>query len=96
MLSLTTSLRILESTALISLYKMKGSIHLPAVIPAVQYERPAPQRYNSRPDDYMYYEERERPLPRRAAPEAESDVYEPPQPEIKVESVPVPMPPEAS
>lgn len=34
MLSLTTSLRILESTALISLYKMKGSIHLPAVIPA--------------------------------------------------------------
>jgi len=62
----------------------------------VQYERPAPQRYNSRPDDYMYYEERERPLPRRAAPEAESDVYEPPQPEIKVESVPVPMPPEAS
>ncbi|KAI4617837.1 hypothetical protein J4E83_006169 [Alternaria metachromatica] len=131
MLSLTTSLRILESTASISLYKMKGSIHLPAVIPAatslcktvcihmhtgthhhdivtmnhavhnqfmltIQYERPAPQRYNSRPDDYMYYEERERPLPRRAAPEAESDVYEPPQPEIKVESVPVPMPPEAS
>ncbi|KAI4658483.1 uncharacterized protein J4E79_006889 [Alternaria viburni] len=38
----------------------------------------------------------ERPLPRRAAPEAENDVYEPPQPEIKVESVPVPMPPEAS
>jgi hypothetical protein len=62
----------------------------------VQYDRPAPQRYNSRPEDYMYYEERERPLPRRAAPEAENDVYEPPPPEIKVESVPVPMPPETS
>ncbi|KAI4953736.1 hypothetical protein J4E91_002584 [Alternaria rosae] len=62
----------------------------------VQYERPTPQRYNSRPDDYMYYEERERPMPRRAAAEAENEIYEPPQPEIKVESVPVPMPPEAS
>jgi hypothetical protein len=62
----------------------------------VQYERPPPQRYNSRPgpEEYMYYEERERPLPRRPAPDAESEVYEPPPPgpEIKVESVPVPMP----
>jgi hypothetical protein len=58
----------------------------------VQYERAPPQRYNSRPDEYMYYEEREKSLPRRPAPDAESDVYEPPLPEIKVESVPVPMP----
>ncbi|EDU50997.1 conserved hypothetical protein [Pyrenophora tritici-repentis Pt-1C-BFP] len=62
----------------------------------VQYERPPPQRYNSRHEEYMYYEERERPIPRRPAQDAESDVYEPPPPEIKVESVPVPMPPEAS
>jgi hypothetical protein len=60
----------------------------------VQYERPPTQRYNGRPEEYMYYEERERPLPRRPAPDAESEVYEPPPPppEIKVESVPVPMP----
>jgi hypothetical protein len=58
----------------------------------VQYERPPPQRYNSRPEEYMYYDERERPLPRRPAPDAEADVYEPPPPEIKVESVPIPMP----
>jgi len=44
----------------------------------------------------MYYEERERPMPRRAVPEVDNDAYEPPPPEIKVESVPVPMPPEAS
>lgn len=62
----------------------------------VQYERPQPHRYNSRPDEYMYYEDRERPIPRRPAADAESDIYEPPPPEIKVESVPVPMPPEAS
>ncbi|CAN9249685.1 unnamed protein product [Alternaria alternata] len=62
----------------------------------VQYERPPPQRYNSRPEEYMYYEERERPMPRRAVPEVDNDAYEPPPPEIKVESVPVPMPPEAS
>lgn len=58
----------------------------------VSYERPAPQRYNSRPEEYMYYEERERPLPRRPAPDAESEIYEPPPPEIKVESAPVPLP----
>jgi hypothetical protein len=64
----------------------------------VQYERPPPQRYNSRPEEYMYYEERERPLPRRPAPDAESEVYEPPPPgpEIKIESVAVGMPPEAN
>lgn len=61
----------------------------------VQYERPPPQRYNSRPEEYVYYEERERPLPTRPVQEAESDVYEPRATEIKVESVPVPMPPEA-
>ncbi|XP_014550739.1 hypothetical protein COCVIDRAFT_114729 [Bipolaris victoriae FI3] len=60
----------------------------------VQYERP-PHRYNSRPEEYVYYEERERSVPRRPVPEAESDVYEPQPTEIKVESVPVPMPPEA-
>jgi hypothetical protein len=61
----------------------------------VPYERPAPQRYNSR-GDYVYYEERERGLPRRPgpAPEVEPEIYEPPGPEIKVEGAPVPMPPE--
>jgi hypothetical protein len=58
----------------------------------VQYERPPPQRHHSRPEEYMFYEERERPLPRRPVPEAESEIYEPPGPEIKIESVPVPMP----
>jgi hypothetical protein len=46
----------------------------------------------------MYYDERERdrPLPRRPipAPEAEPEPYEAVGPEIKVESAPVPMPPE--
>lgn len=60
----------------------------------ITYERPPPQRYNNRPEEYMYYEERERPLPRRPAPapDAESEMYEPPPPEIKVESAPVPAP----
>jgi hypothetical protein len=61
----------------------------------VPYERPAPYRYNSR-GEHVYYEERERALPRRPAPttEVEAEVYEPAGPEIKVESLPVPMPPE--
>jgi hypothetical protein len=63
----------------------------------VPYERPQPQRYNSR-GEYVYYEEREREraLPRRPAPapEVEPEAYEPPGPDIKVESAPVPMPPE--
>ncbi|KAF1934886.1 hypothetical protein EJ02DRAFT_439596 [Clathrospora elynae] len=58
----------------------------------VSYERPPQQRYNGRPEEYMYYEEKERPLPRRPVPDAESDVYEPPPPDIKVESAPMPMP----
>ncbi|KAH5637415.1 hypothetical protein HBI37_097570 [Parastagonospora nodorum] len=61
------------------------------------YERPHPQRYNSR-GEYAYYEdrERERILPRRPAPasEAEPEPYETAGPDIKVESAPVPMPPE--
>jgi hypothetical protein len=57
----------------------------------VPYERPPPQRHNSR-GEHIYYEERERALPRRAAPEVEPETYEPPPPEIKVESAPVPMP----
>jgi hypothetical protein len=61
----------------------------------VPYERPPPQRYNSR-GEFVYYEERERALPRRPAPapEIEPEPYEPAGPEIKVESAPVPMPPE--
>ncbi|KAI8940445.1 hypothetical protein NX059_004131 [Plenodomus lindquistii] len=57
----------------------------------VPYERPPPQRYNGREQHYMYYDERDRPLPRRPAPESEVEFNEPP-PEIKVENVPVPMP----
>jgi hypothetical protein len=63
------------------------------------YERPPPHRYNSR-GEYVYYEEREREraLPRRPAPvhgpEIEPEPYEPAGPDIKVESAPVPMPPE--
>jgi hypothetical protein len=57
----------------------------------VPYERPAPQRYNSR-GEYVYYEERERALPRRPAPEAEAEPYEAPPPDIKMESAPTPMP----
>ncbi|KAF1842700.1 uncharacterized protein K460DRAFT_396201 [Cucurbitaria berberidis CBS 394.84] len=56
------------------------------------YERPPSQRHSSRPEEYMYYEERERPLSRRPAPEAESEIYEPLPPEIKLESTPVPVP----
>ena len=63
-------------------------------VPVPSYERPPPQRYNSR-GEYVYYEERERALPRRPAPapEVEPEPYEP-GPDIKVESAPVPMPPE--
>lgn len=57
----------------------------------VPYERPPPQRYNSRGEHY-HYEDRERALPKRPAPEVEPETYEPPPPEIKVESAPVPMP----
>ncbi|KAF2035974.1 hypothetical protein EK21DRAFT_53471 [Setomelanomma holmii] len=65
----------------------------------VPYERPPPQRYNSR-GEFVYYEERERErdrtLPRRPAPapEVEPEPYEQPGPDIKVESAPVPMPPD--
>ncbi|KAL5114724.1 hypothetical protein ACEQ8H_007393 [Pleosporales sp. CAS-2024a] len=63
----------------------------------VHYERPPPQRYNSR-GEYVYYEERERErvLPRRPAPgpEVKGEMYEPARPDIKLESGPVPMPPE--
>lgn len=61
----------------------------------VSYDRPLPQRYESRPD-YLYYDEGERemerppPAARRPAFEPESS-YEPPPAEIKVESTaPVP------
>jgi hypothetical protein len=67
-------------------------------VPVPSYERPPPQRYNSR-GEFMYYDERERdrPLPRRPvpAPEIEPEPYEAVGPEIKVESAPIPMPPEA-
>ncbi|KAH8732917.1 hypothetical protein GQ44DRAFT_734839 [Phaeosphaeriaceae sp. PMI808] len=61
----------------------------------VSYERPSQQRYNSR-GEYVYIEERERALPGRPAPasEVEPEAYEPTGPDIKVESAPVPMPPE--
>ncbi|KAF2133013.1 hypothetical protein P153DRAFT_333863 [Dothidotthia symphoricarpi CBS 119687] len=55
----------------------------------VAHDRPPAQRYNSRagPEDYIYYEDRERLLPRRSVAEPEDD-YEPSPPEIKVESTP--------
>ena len=59
----------------------------------VSYDRPPLPRHDGRPAEYVYYEERERPPPaRRPAFEPESEApYEPPPPEIKVESVaPVP------
>jgi len=58
----------------------------------IPHERPPPQRYNSREQHYTYYDERERPLPRRPAPESESDFNEALPSDIKAESVPVPMP----
>lgn len=59
----------------------------------VDYDRSPPQRYSSRPhpEEYVYYEERERPLPRRPVPEPESE-YEPPASEVKVESAPASIP----
>jgi len=74
-------------------------------VPVPSYERPPPQRYNSR-GEFVFYEEREREreraLPRRPVPPApemdmESEVgaaeaYEQPGPEIKIESAPVVMP----
>lgn len=57
----------------------------------VPYERPPPQRYHSREQHYAYYDERERPIPRRPAPKSEPDFNEALAPEIKVENVPVPM-----
>lgn len=56
------------------------------------YDRPQPQRYNSRHEEYVYYEDRERPVPRRPVPEPDSEVFEPSLPKIKVENIPVPMP----
>lgn len=60
-------------------------------------ERPHQPRYNSR-GEHLYYEERERALPRRPAPapDVEPEPYEQTGPEIKVESALVPMPPEGS
>lgn len=58
------------------------------------YERPPPQRFNSRPEEYVYYEdrERERPMPRRPALEVEAEPLEPPPVGIKVEvATPAPM-----
>lgn len=57
----------------------------------VSYERPPPQRHSSRPEEYMYYEERERPLSRRPIPEADSEIYEPAPPDIKLEGTPAPV-----
>lgn len=57
----------------------------------MSYDRSAPQRYNSR-GEYIYYEERERALPRRPVQETEGEGYEVVPPEVKVESAPVPMP----
>ncbi|KAH7086947.1 hypothetical protein FB567DRAFT_526606 [Paraphoma chrysanthemicola] len=64
-------------------------------VPYHERERPHPPRYNNR-GEIMYYEERERALPRRPAPapETEPEPYEQAGPEIKVETAPVPMPPE--
>ncbi|KAF2831480.1 hypothetical protein CC86DRAFT_463362 [Ophiobolus disseminans] len=65
-------------------------------VPVPSYERPPAQRYNSR-GEYVYYEERDRALPRRpaaAAPEVEPESYEASGPDIKLESAPVPMPAE--
>ena len=59
------------------------------------YERPPPQRYNSRPEEYVYYEdrERERPPPRRPVHEPEAEPLEPPPVGVKVEvATPAPMP----
>jgi hypothetical protein len=59
----------------------------------ISYERPPNQRYNSRPEEYVYYEERERPLPRRPALEPEAEIAEPMHPGIKVEvATPAPIP----
>ena len=58
----------------------------------VTYERPPPKRFTSRSDEYMFYEEKERQFPKRPATDAESEVYEPPPPEIKIENVPASLP----
>ncbi|KAF2109412.1 hypothetical protein BDV96DRAFT_585543 [Lophiotrema nucula] len=62
----------------------------------IPYDRPPPQRYGDRPDPYVYYEETERPLPRRRMPpagyEPEEPPYEPPPPDIKVENPPGKVP----
>lgn len=51
------------------------------------YDRPPPQRYNSRPEEYVYYEdrERERPPPRRHVNEPEAELAEPPPVGVKIE-----------
>ena len=51
------------------------------------YDRPPPQRYNSRPEEYVYYEdrERERPPPRRHINEPEAELAEPPPVGVKIE-----------
>ncbi|KAJ4406728.1 hypothetical protein N0V91_004418 [Didymella pomorum] len=51
------------------------------------YDRPPPQRYNSRPEEYVYYKdrERERPPPRRHVNEPEAELAEPPPVGVKIE-----------
>jgi hypothetical protein len=68
----------------------------PSRLQYVPYER-APPRHSSRPNEYVYYDEREAPLSaRRPTFQQEGETaYEappPPPPEIKVDAVPAVMP----
>lgn len=58
----------------------------------IPHERPPPQRYNSREEHFTFFDESGGALPRRPAPESESDFTDALPSDIKAESVPVPMP----
>ncbi len=64
-----------------------GSEHYQYV--PITYERPLPKRYNNRTEEYVFYEEREKPPPNDPASDVDNEAYEPPPPEIKIETASV-------
>lgn len=67
-------------------YRQPGARYEPYHDPYI-YERGPPHRYDSRPEEYVYYEERQRdrPLPRRPVNEPDAEPLEPPPVGVKIE-----------
>ncbi|KAF3001485.1 hypothetical protein E8E13_008680 [Curvularia kusanoi] len=68
-------------------YRQPGPARYEPYHDPYMYERPPPQRYNSRPEEYVYYEDRERERlpPRRPVNEPDAEALEPPPVGVKIE-----------